>query len=674
MQSLPYNQMLVSTDASNDDEAVDVGNFKSVLNEMVMKVIQRPLSAGDITYSSALMTLEGGVPMYSARVIINALDGKEFEGPPHCMRKNAEQAAAQVALNELSVLPKSAGKLANSSNGRSQANNKPPNYKGRLQEFLVQDRMKARIFGAKSSPASPVEIAYRVTVVQPEPGRPSVAAYFSTVVVSQAESKADFRGDICRDRKAAEQSAAHKALLHFLNQENIHSVVEAPSRDLGSVVAPKASAKSELNELVMKVLARPAANEDILYEMLSQGPYKVAVRVPSLSPEMKFEGEAFPQKKSAEQSAAEKALKYYRSLPQVPRAVPSAISPLPASSSTRAPSGTDHTSLASIANVERRVQAPSGNLPVIDAKNGNHKSALNEFVMKLAGRPLASGDITYAVRQIRPGSFQATARIPVIDDMEFAAAPRTRKRDAEQCAAQIALLYYQAKFPGGAMATVQDSTDADGQSNNFKSALNELAMRAAARPLGDNDIVYIVRAVSTGHFQAIVKPLVIDPNLQFQGEVCTRKKDAEQKAACEALEHFRTSPPPHRLVGQSPAPPTPKIGLGGTAGDGATRFDTAILASTDVQNYKSALNELVMRVSGRPLTKDDIAYLSRPSGNQQFITSVKVMTLDTERDFEGQPRSRKRDAEQQAAKAALEHFQSQPGQGRVPAPQALGNS
>merc|ERR1719253_937664 len=180
-------------------------------------------------------------------------------------------------------------------------------------------------------------------------------------------------------------------------------------------------AKSELNELVMKALARSVTNQDIIYTVKSAQPFKVSVEVPELAASMLFEGDFAVRKKAAEQSAASKALEHFQTKP------------------TAKSAGADGTAPAIAGSLAASGTASS----TTQAKGGNHKSALNELVMKLVGRPLSNTDIIYTVKSARPGQYQATAKIPVIDEMEFAAAPRPRKRDAEQCAAQMALLYYE---------------------------------------------------------------------------------------------------------------------------------------------------------------------------------------------------------------------------------------
>lgn len=207
---------------------------------------------------------------------------------------------------------------------------------------------------------------------------------------------------------------------------------------------------------------------------------------------------------------------------------------------------------------------------------------------------------------------------------------------------------------GVGIANDNGGDDSVPSSKNYKSALNELAMRTAGRPLAHGDIVYDVRTLAAGQFQAIAKPVVISTELEFLGEVGLRKKDAEHLAAKKALEHYgSTAPAPAR----QPIQP------------GTTNLASDQSADPEGANFKSALNELVMRSCGRPLARDDITYLPRPSTvDTLFLAAVKVSALDTVREFEGEARVKKRDAEQMAAKVALDYFQGQGLAGEKDAP------
>eukprot|EP00746_Dinoflagellata_sp_MGD_P087415 gnl/MRDRNA2_/MRDRNA2_34674_c0_seq1.p1 gnl/MRDRNA2_/MRDRNA2_34674_c0~~gnl/MRDRNA2_/MRDRNA2_34674_c0_seq1.p1 ORF type:complete len:392 (+),score=101.12 gnl/MRDRNA2_/MRDRNA2_34674_c0_seq1:119-1177(+) len=184
---------------------------------------------------------------------------------------------------------------------------------------------------------------------------------------------------------------------------------------------------------------------------------------------------------------------------------------------------------------------------------------------------------------------------------------------------------------------------------NYKSILNELAMRACGRPLTKTDVIFTERAPlgqAGGQFVMSVKVPSLDNTHDFQGDAFALKKDAEQSAARKALEYFQGQElPPYtgsaNAQAQNPAA-TPGGGNNSESG-----------------NYKSALNELVMRYLNRPLTPEDITFVPRPTAGQgQFCMAVIVSAIDAARQFEGVTQPRKRDAEQSAAKAALTFFKT----------------
>jgi hypothetical protein len=143
-----------------------------------------------------------------------------------------------------------------------------------------------------------------------------------------------------------------------------------------------------------------------------------------------------------------------------------------------------------------------------------------------------------------------------------------------------------------------------------------------------------------------VKVPSLDNTHDFQGDAFALKKDAEQSAARKALEYFQGQElPPYtgsaNAQAQNPAA-TPGAGNNSESG-----------------NYKSALNELVMRYLNRPLAPEDITFVPRPTAGQgQFCMAVIVSAIDAARQFEGVTQPRKRDAEQSAAKAALTFFKT----------------
>merc|ERR1719443_1533106 len=119
----------------------------------------------------------------------------------------------------------------------------------------------------------------------------------------------------------------------------------------------------------------------------------------------------------------------------------------------------------------------------------------------------------------------------------------------------------------------------------------------------------------------------------------------------------------------------PGRGPGGPGGFGSRGVVPPQRSEMDGEgtNFKSLLAELVSRVTQRQAGPQDIIYNERPCHDGSFLFSVRVMALDQTLEFEGQRRSKRRDAEQAAAQAAFSHFQAQLAQHLPPMP-GLGSS
>jgi hypothetical protein len=71
-----------------------------MLNNLAMKVLGRPVAAGDVVYTSK--RLETGV--YQASVCLSWMANLTFESPPMPRKKDAEQITAHRALKSLGVV------------------------------------------------------------------------------------------------------------------------------------------------------------------------------------------------------------------------------------------------------------------------------------------------------------------------------------------------------------------------------------------------------------------------------------------------------------------------------------------------------------------------------------------------------------------------------------------
>lgn len=335
--------------------------------------------------------------------------------------------------------------------------------------------------------------------------------------------------------------------------------------------------KSALNELIMKAVARPTTPEDVVYCVTATGMarFQATVKVVALDADLEFEGSVCRRKKDAEQSAARAAMYHYMlhtdELAMARSEACATRRRVGAQKNDEEASADDETNRAEGTSATSGVVAGSGprcrlatspmNLSArallcnggivarTEATGGNFKSSLNEVVMKLCGTPLRPGDVTYEVQTLELGDYQATVKVAIKDERhEFQGEVRERRRDAEQSCAREAVVQLVESmktgrgFGDGLGLAMEGGWVADASPDqaitNYKSVLNELTMRVANRPLNADDIVYTSRAIGAGQFQASVKASAIDDEIEFQGEVRARKRDAEQSAAFAALEHF----------------------------------------------------------------------------------------------------------------------------------------
>jgi len=295
----------------------------------------------------------------------------------------------------------------------------------------------------------------------------------------------------------------------------------------------------------------------------------------------------------------------------------------------------------------------------IEARGGNYKSSLNELVMKLSGHPLTTGDVVYTVKSSPPKWFKAVVKVMAIDrTRDFEGDSKARKRDAEQSAAQQALAYYLGKLRGDSDTSTAQPISlgektglGDGLlpaceqdlTQNFKSVLNEIVTKVLRRPMTAQDVVYTTEPRQDGLFVSSVKVLAIEGQCSFSGGAKTRKKDAEQSAAEKAAQHFQSLP------WSSPPKPAIQADAGKVGGIGGLEGSQP--------NYKSLLNELVMRATARPLVKGDVIYNSVGVTGGGFLSTVEVPALGAGITLEGETKTTKKESEQTSAKAALERFE-----------------
>merc|ERR1719414_1008891 len=81
------------------------------------------------------------------------------------------------------------------------------------------------------------------------------------------------------------------------------------------------------------------------------------------------------------------------------------------------------------------------------AGGSNAKGQLNELLAKILGRPLTKEDMTYEIES-GPGGFCASLVVPGMSNQAFTGSTCSKRKEAEQSAASVALAALQASAPG----------------------------------------------------------------------------------------------------------------------------------------------------------------------------------------------------------------------------------
>jgi dsRNA-specific ribonuclease len=182
-----------------------------------------------------------------------------------------------------------------------------------------------------------------------------------------------------------------------------------------------------------------------------------------------------------------------------------------------------------------------------------------------------------------------------------------------------------------------------------KSALNTFCMKFCRRTISKADIVYTVTKVGDVQ-QAIVKLHCLE-GIEFAGEPASNQKDAEKNAAKQAMlsyagevQRLATEPKPKKVK-------APKAAGGELSG---------VTAVND--NPKTKLNEVITRILGRTLVKDDILFnhTQTPMGFQATIQLPGLPGKWSNMAWAGQVGKVKKEAEQSAATIAVEAISGNP--------------
>eukprot|EP00930_Biecheleria_cincta_P095779 TRINITY_DN87699_c0_g1_i1.p1 TRINITY_DN87699_c0_g1~~TRINITY_DN87699_c0_g1_i1.p1 ORF type:complete len:422 (-),score=72.08 TRINITY_DN87699_c0_g1_i1:51-1316(-) len=323
--------------------------------------------------------------------------------------------------------------------------------------------------------------------------------------------------------------------------------------------------------------------------------------------------------------------------------------------------------------------APAPGMPYPELKvagplgNTEPKSLLNTYCQKVTKRPVTKGDVAYSVQHTGGGYYQGTVTLHCLGGIQFAGDISPSRKDAEKKAAEQALQHYSIPSPGSGqdpLGGVESSmtisiTPASVQAPppplpqelaemSSKAALNTVLGRAVKVGLSSGSVHYDCSIVPGG-FQAIIRVPCL-PGLWSQkawsGEVCTKKKDAENSAAHYAVSDILTDPTFYSAY--SAPRPNAAIRMGGYKGiqaqrekltssaiaqsldivfEGRTRGQAPISHATTLASVRALINQKRIRglpddfmfeVNGASLPRDqEILCLAR-----ELIPQVNVVSAD----------------------------------------------
>eukprot|EP00930_Biecheleria_cincta_P004726 TRINITY_DN105657_c0_g1_i1.p1 TRINITY_DN105657_c0_g1~~TRINITY_DN105657_c0_g1_i1.p1 ORF type:complete len:655 (-),score=98.66 TRINITY_DN105657_c0_g1_i1:230-2194(-) len=239
-----------------------------------------------------------------------------------------------------------------------------------------------------------------------------------------------FTGQEMPTKKEAEQSAAEVAVNELRESRPLLCApTYQPVRicetgdDAPSSADPRIDAKSLLNQLIRKVLRRPVAPNEVIYDVIGDASCFTATAL--VTPAIRggdgssyrprrFTGREMPTKKEAEQSAAEAAIDELRN-----------IEPLPCAPAQQ----------PVICESDDPTKASSQSAC---SDSENHKGLLCTLLQKQLGRPLAAGDMIWT-HQEEQGCFIAIVEVASLALGRVSGAPCSTKKAAQQSAAKVAL-------------------------------------------------------------------------------------------------------------------------------------------------------------------------------------------------------------------------------------------
>merc|ERR1719387_2964892 len=183
---------------------------------------------------------------------------------------------------------------------------------------------------------------------------------------------------------------------------------------------------------------------------------------------------------------------------------------------------------------------------------------------------------------------------------------------------------------------------------NYKGELNHIAQHVLKQPLTGKDVVFNSESDEDGLFRCTVT-LPWHGNRAFRSQTgFVRKKDAEQRAAEVAV---------RSLVGEGVAPAEtvsslPQPGLSPVVSSRLDGRNSKVASENDKNNCKGELNNLAMKLLKRPVADGDVVYISQITEQTGEYKCSLRLAWWTNWSFESMQTSKKKEAEQLAARIA----------------------
>jgi dsRNA-specific ribonuclease len=369
---------------------LDPSDPKLALSHFCQRYCRRKLNNEDIQFATNHFMNTG----FQSVVKLNCLGGQEFVGELGVTQKDAERKAAEQALAAHAVaIANLPPEPMNHPFGMSSA--RPHQQQQRVPPRMGPGVMGGMPMAGRSNPAQGMPMGGGI----PRQQQPRVAPPPSRPAAIPKKPKADLLENAAVTSKSQFNACCMKLVKRLMQKEEItYETVAVPESD-----------------------ATPAGFQSMVKAPCLPGGYA----------SMSWTGVLRGNKRDAEQSAADKALRALAAVPQF--SVAFGAAPFP------------------------EVKESTGAKTKSDDRNNavTSKSNLNATCMRILKRVLTKGEITYETTVVPGGGYQSTVRLPCLPgehaNASWAGSNSDTKKDAEQSAAEAALKFIASEAEFAAM-------------------------------------------------------------------------------------------------------------------------------------------------------------------------------------------------------------------------------